>query len=360
MTVFLLVAKVAAVLLVLGIALALSRKRSASWRCTLTRLGFWSVALLPLMDLWGPQWLLRVLPAPRGRLLLFTTAAPVESGLSLLAQLCVGVFVGGAVLGAGALMRDLGRLLAELRRCAPFASPTRSRTRVLVSSRIDSPFTVGFFRPVIVLPQSAYEWTSDRLLSVLAHEEAHVRRLDWAQFIAMRLTVALLWPNVLLRWLDRSAHLACEQACDDEVLRRGVSGPEYARHLLSLAQSPGRPVFPTAAMAAPCALEVRVRGVLIPTVERGTGSTIGRLTAVAAGVLTIAGLGGMTLAPTAVVKYVFPTSTMLFGRATGASGTMLRARWLDRGVERAIVIEGSAILPQDASGVPRMLRLQAP
>ena len=48
------------------------------------------------------------------------------------------------------------------------------------SASISVPITVGQISPAILLPTGWREWDPAKLRAVLAHEEAHVRRADWA------------------------------------------------------------------------------------------------------------------------------------------------------------------------------------
>ena len=61
------------------------------------------------------------------------------------------------------------------------------------------PFTYGLLRPVIVLPESADEWTTDRRRSVLLHELAHVRRRDLLTNAIVQLACAVYWFHPLVR-----------------------------------------------------------------------------------------------------------------------------------------------------------------
>src|SRR5205814_2225266 len=59
--------------------------------------------------------------------------------------------------------------------------PDAGRPRVAVreSPAVDSPLTLGLFRPIILLPAGWREWSAEQLGLVLAHELAHVRRCDF-------------------------------------------------------------------------------------------------------------------------------------------------------------------------------------
>ncbi len=88
---------------------------------------------------------------------------------------------------------------------------------VWLCDRIESPFILGIFRPRIFLPSSIDRADAE---FVLAHERAHLKRLDhlWKPLGFLLLTV--YWFNPLL-WLGYI--LLCrdiELACDEKVLRQ--------------------------------------------------------------------------------------------------------------------------------------------
>lgn len=94
------------------------------------------------------------------------------------------------------------------------------------------PFTCGLFRPCIVLPDSARQWSKERLEITIEHELAHIRRKD----VAIQLVVAsirnLLWFQPLA-WKGMSEMRRLrELACDDQVLTRGIVNHRYAEILL--------------------------------------------------------------------------------------------------------------------------------
>src|SRR5687767_7647263 len=64
---------------------------------------------------------------------------------------------------------------------------------VVISSHAAMPFTYGLFRPVIVLPASAEEWTTERCRAVLLHELAHVRRRDLLTNAVVQIACVVYW-----------------------------------------------------------------------------------------------------------------------------------------------------------------------
>ena len=73
------------------------------------------------------------------------------------------------------------------------------------------PFTYGLLRPVIVLPASADEWTTDRRRSVLLHELAHVRRRDLLTNAIVQLACAVYWFHPLVRLAGRHVRIEAER-----------------------------------------------------------------------------------------------------------------------------------------------------
>ena len=117
---------------------------------------------------------------------------------------------------------------------------------IWLCDRIDSPFLLGVLRPRICLPSDITE--EDRHY-VVAHEKAHLRRLDhWWKLLGF-LLLSLFWFHPLL-WLGYC--LFCrdlERACDERVLRQLGEGSKkpYAQALIRWSTSCRRlPVCPLA------------------------------------------------------------------------------------------------------------------
>jgi beta-lactamase regulating signal transducer with metallopeptidase domain len=113
----------------------------------------------------------------------------------------------------------------------------RRKVRVFESPKALIPVTWGTLRPVILLPACAASWSPMRLRMTLAHELAHVKRLDcFAQALA-RIACALHWFNPLAWKFEREMRLDREQACDDAVLKACGNASDYASHLVEIAGS---------------------------------------------------------------------------------------------------------------------------
>ena len=109
----------------------------------------------------------------------------------------------------------------------------------LTSAACASPVTVGWLRPVVILPETWQEWSHNKLDAVLTHEHAHVRRRDpLVQWFAL-LNRAVFWFHPLAWWLERRLSVLAEQTCDDAVLARGHDPHDYSEYLLDTARSLG-------------------------------------------------------------------------------------------------------------------------
>ena len=111
---------------------------------------------------------------------------------------------------------------------------------VSVSSSLNlaGPATVGFFRPVIVLPERLLESdASEELTTALCHEMAHVRRRDCLMNLICECVLLPLVFHPAAWLLKRRIEETRELACDEAAAGLLVSAPEYARSLVNLAQS---------------------------------------------------------------------------------------------------------------------------
>ena len=98
------------------------------------------------------------------------------------------------------------------------------------------PYTLGIWRPLIVLPDSFFgDVDQETLLSVIGHEMAHVRRRDFLTKLVCEIVSLPIsfhpFTWLIKRQIERERELAC-----DELVTRQVLKPEtYARSLLRAA-----------------------------------------------------------------------------------------------------------------------------
>jgi HEAT repeat protein/beta-lactamase regulating signal transducer with metallopeptidase domain len=137
------------------------------------------------------------------------------------------------------------------------------------SDDVAMPFACGLLTPVIVLPSSSTEWSTERRDAVLMHEVAHISRGDLAMNTLSHVVRALYWFHPLAWLAAYRLRVEGERACDDAVLRAGTLPSNYAEHLLNIVRSVGNTVPAAAlAMARRSDFEGRLLAILEPGVVR--------------------------------------------------------------------------------------------
>ena len=107
----------------------------------------------------------------------------------------------------------------------------------VTSSRCAVPVTIGWLRPVLILPADWRTWPASKLDAVLMHEREHARRRDpLVQWLAL-LNRCVFWFHPLAWWLERKLAALAEEACDAAVLSAGHAPHDYARYLIEMARS---------------------------------------------------------------------------------------------------------------------------
>jgi TonB family protein len=259
--------KASMILATAGVLTLLMRRRAAAERHILWVAAIFSAALLPVFSLVLPSWqpafaarLASSLPTVlsrtaadaggfHGAKVVFqaqsieTTTATLERALPFLwlsgAMVCLLLTArefAGSVWRRSRSVDSDDRLQAML---SQVGGELRCRRTIQIGRSIDecTPMTWGALRPHILLPRCAEHWPDSRLRAVLAHELAHVQRMDWFVQIAIQAVCSIYWFNPLFWIAANLMHRESEQACDDAVLRLGVDARDYATHLLEIARA---------------------------------------------------------------------------------------------------------------------------
>ena len=178
---------------------------------------------------------------------------------------------------------------------------------VLISTRAAMPFTYGLFRPTIVLPASAEDWSPDRCRSVLLHELAHVRRRDLLTNAIVQLACVIYWFHPLVWLAARRVRIEAERSCDALVVSTGTRASDYAGDLLEIARTMRSSATGTVAlaMARRSDFEGRLLAILAPNAGRNM------LTAARAAVIALT-----FVAPAIAVAAAVPSRTTASTLAT--------------------------------------------
>lgn len=113
----------------------------------------------------------------------------------------------------------------------------RQKVKVYISACVHSPLTVGFLKPVILIPLATInQLTPQQMEAVILHELAHIRRMDYLMNMIISVTELLLFFNPFSRLIIKIIQKERENSCDDWVLQFQYQPTLYAEALLKMAK----------------------------------------------------------------------------------------------------------------------------
>lgn len=128
---------------------------------------------------------------------------------------------------------DWNDRLHELRRQCGI---TRN-VQLLESAKISSPVTIGWLKPVILIPFGMLlQLTPVQTEAVLLHELAHIKRRDYISNLLHSFARTIFFFNPAINWLIGQLREERENACDDEVMNRIPDKAAYWKALLFFEQ----------------------------------------------------------------------------------------------------------------------------
>jgi bla regulator protein BlaR1 len=179
-------------------------------------------------------------------------------------------------------------------------------TALLTSNALASPISWGLMRPVILLNSRAVE-ASDEAEAIIAHELAHVARMDWVKLLLARVATALFWFNPLVWLLAREAHQLREETADDAVLAADIPDTDYAQLLVGVArhECPGLLLGAHGVAPSRSSLARRVARVLDGKSIRGPAAHSFALGVFVGAVTIAAPLAALTFTPKGAVSHQY-------------------------------------------------------
>ncbi|OQP65627.1 M56 family metallopeptidase [Niastella populi] len=114
----------------------------------------------------------------------------------------------------------------------------KKNVQIWLSSLVDTPVTLGVFKPIILLPVAAVNHLSlHQAEAIILHELNHIRRNDYLVNLLIACVDVILFFNPFARLLTSIIRKERENCCDDLVLQFRYEPQSYARALLTLEQN---------------------------------------------------------------------------------------------------------------------------
>lgn len=106
---------------------------------------------------------------------------------------------------------------------------------IWVSEFVSSPVTIGFLKPVILVPLAAINHLSTQQMeAVLLHELSHIRRYDYLVNLVINFIQTVLYFNPFVKAFVKIVEREREKSCDEMVLQFQYDSYDYATALLTL------------------------------------------------------------------------------------------------------------------------------
>ncbi len=106
---------------------------------------------------------------------------------------------------------------------------------LFISNKVDVPATIGYLKPIILLPvASVNNLSTEELEAILIHELAHIKRNDYLLNIIQTVVETILFFNPFAWLISAQIRREREYCCDDEVLSYTHYPIPYAKALANL------------------------------------------------------------------------------------------------------------------------------
>ncbi len=341
-------------------SLALLGKGNPRGRYAICAWALLACLALPLVHL---AWLLGAEQAVPAQ-----TAAQLPAWLQPLTEQLPALVAAWSIgLGLMALRLSVGLTWVGLlrRRFMPASAPWQQRLDALalrlgvrgqvclgVLPDLSGPITVGFLRPLVLLPTALLSGMPPPLLeALLAHELAHVRRWDYLANLLQSLVEAMLFFHPVVWWLSSQMRDAREEVAD-ALAAQALGDPRcmaMALNELSLLQQQAAHSQPLPALAIAASggkLLQRLERLLAPTAQAGNWKTALPALALAAASLWVqsGATAGSTAAASAQPSPIAEASSAIMPTASQLLHLPLNAR-------HALILDessGAVVLAKDA------------
>src|SRR5687767_10092196 len=171
----------------------------------------------------------------------------------------------------------------------------RKSVQIWISELVSSPVTIGFIKPMILVPLAAINHlTPQQLEAVLLHELSHIRRFDYLVNLLINFIQTLLYFNPFVKAFVKIIEREREKSCDEMVIQFRYDTHEYASALLILEKNNHCPK-PLAMAAAGKKNDLLTRVEWILGIRRKPVLSFNKLAGLFAGLLCIIGMNALVI-----------------------------------------------------------------
>lgn len=124
----------------------------------------------------------------------------------------------------------------------------RHEVKIFISNRVSGPLTLGFFKPVVLVPASFFAGLpAAQVEAILLHEIAHIRRHDYLINLLQTAIKTIFFFHPAIHFISRKIDNDREHACDDFAVSLTRDPKSLARALATLRMNLAPATFALAA-----------------------------------------------------------------------------------------------------------------
>ena len=140
---------------------------------------------------------------------------------------------------------------------------------LFISDRVSGPLTLGFFKPIVLVPASFFtQLPKDQIEAVLLHEIAHIRRHDYLLNILQTAIKSVFFYHPGIHYISRRINEDREYACDDFSVNETKNPKALAKALATLRLQHPENSFAMAANGKSSPLMARLQRLVKPAPQR--------------------------------------------------------------------------------------------
>jgi len=173
----------------------------------------------------------------------------------------------------------------------------KKTVHIWMSDLVSSPVTIGYIKPIILLPLAAVNHlTPQQTEAVLLHELSHIKRYDYFINLLVKCIQAILYFNPFIKAFTKIIEREREKSCDETVMQFQYEPHGYASALLVLEKAAHIPQHSLAVAASDGRKsEFRQRIEWILGVQKKPAFSFNKLAGVLAALLCFIGLNAFLI-----------------------------------------------------------------